>query len=243
MAAQSAIPSATALAAAAATARIQAMDAVATNFGVASSDISQEQEKRRREERERKEKRDREERLAQERLSSRPREPSPVRQQERTAVSESQHNQPQQPGDSSSEARVSSIEPPRVVQPTVTTAAPVPGDIQSQTQAALEQAKQLELQKKLSESGTDGVTLSQQENMVIKGQSARHLVMQKLIGARGGSRESKVLCLKNMVASEDVDEQLQEEIEEECSKYGDVENVIIYQVRLFTHSNPCFKHL
>ena len=40
-----------------------------------------------------------------------------------------------------------------------------------------------------------------------------------------------MLCLKNMVGSEEVDEQLQEEIEEECSKYGDVENVIIYQVR------------
>ena len=43
-------------------------------------------------------------------------------------------------------------------------------------------------------------------------------------------RESRVLCLKNMVGSDEVDEQLQEEIEEECSKYGDVENVIIYQV-------------
>ena len=34
-----------------------------------------------------------------------------------------------------------------------------------------------------------------------------------------------------MVASEEVDEQLQEEIEEECSKYGQVENVLIYQER------------
>ena len=40
-----------------------------------------------------------------------------------------------------------------------------------------------------------------------------------------------MLCLKNMVASEEVDEQLQEEIEEECSKYGEVENVLIYQER------------
>ena len=40
-----------------------------------------------------------------------------------------------------------------------------------------------------------------------------------------------MLCLKNMVASEEVDEQLQEEIEEECSKYGQVENVLIYQER------------
>jgi len=94
----------------------------------------------------------------------------------------------------------------------------------------MEQAQQLELQKKLM-SGSESTTLSQQENMQIKGQSARHLVMQKLMGARGGLRESKILCLKNMVGSQEVDEQLQEEIEEECSKYGDVENVIIYQER------------
>ena len=52
----------------------------------------------------------------------------------------------------------------------------------TQTLAALEQVKQLDLQKKLAESGSESVTLSQQENMQIKGQSARHLVMQKLIG-------------------------------------------------------------
>ena len=64
-----------------------------------------------------------------------------------------------------------------------TETAPGPGYMaQSQTLAALEQAKQVELQKKLAESGSESVTLSQQENMQIKGQSARHLVMQKLIG-------------------------------------------------------------
>ena len=46
-----------------------------------------------------------------------------------------------------------------------------------------------------------------------------------------------MLCLKNMVASEEVDEQLQEEIEEECSKYGDVENVVIYQERQSEEEN------
>ena len=50
------------------------------------------------------------------------------------------------------------------------------------------------------------------------------------MGAHGGLRESKVVCLRNMVGAEEVDEALQEEIEEECSKYGEVDNVIIYQV-------------
>ena len=39
-----------------------------------------------------------------------------------------------------------------------------------------------------------------------------------------------VLYCTLQVGSEEVDEQLQEEIEGECGKYGDVVNVIIYQV-------------
>ena len=64
-------------------------------------------------------------------------------------------------------------------------------------------------------------TLKQQEDMSIRGKSARHMVMQRLMGARG-KLESTVLLLKNMVGAEDVDEDLQAEIEEECNKYGKV---------------------
>ena len=177
---QTAIPSASALAAAAVTAKIQAMDAVATNFRVDSRDMHHEQEKaeterRRRKEEERardreKREKEREERAARSRVSesrdsARPRDPSP---------------RPPQPPPAPVEAA-----PP---QPPPSAPAPPPppghghamGD--TQTLAALEQVKQLDLQKKLEESGSESVTLSQQENMQIKGQSARHLVMQKLIG-------------------------------------------------------------
>lgn len=85
------------------------------------------------------------------------------------------------------------------------------------------QKQQEELQKKLLEE-TEPQTLQQQENMSIKGQSARHLVMQKLMR----KVESRVIILRNMVDPDGIDETLQEEIQGECSKHGVVDRVIIY---------------
>lgn len=106
-------------------------------------------------------------------------------------------------------------EPPQQVAPPVVKASPSNEEFLKQ--------KQEELQKKLLEEG-EPQTLQQQETMSIKGQSARHLVMQRLMRPR----EGKVIILRNMVGPEDVDETLQEEIQDECKKFGEVDQVIIY---------------
>uniref|UniRef100_UPI0037E7F085 poly(U)-binding-splicing factor PUF60a n=1 Tax=Semicossyphus pulcher TaxID=241346 RepID=UPI0037E7F085 len=69
--------------------------------------------------------------------------------------------------------------------------------------------------------------LSQQEHMSISGSSARHMVMRKLLR----KQESTVMVLRNMVGPDDIDDDLEGEVTEECGKFGRVKRVIIYQER------------
>lgn len=75
----------------------------------------------------------------------------------------------------------------------------------------------------------DMQTIEQQENIHIKGHQARHLLMQKLM--RGNedllNQPSRVMQLLNMV--DEVDEDLEDEVSDECSKYGTVNKVVVHQ--------------
>ncbi|XP_041658953.1 poly(U)-binding-splicing factor PUF60a isoform X1 [Cheilinus undulatus] len=69
--------------------------------------------------------------------------------------------------------------------------------------------------------------LSEQEHLSISGSSARHMVMRKLLR----KQESTVMVLRNMVGPDDIDDDLEGEVTEECGKFGSVKRVIIYQER------------
>ncbi|XP_056598728.1 poly(U)-binding-splicing factor PUF60a isoform X3 [Triplophysa dalaica] len=94
--------------------------------------------------------------------------------------------------------------------------------------AAAQEAKKEKEKKEEEESAQDGTgqeMLSEQEHMSISGSSARHMVMQKLLR----KQESTVMVLRNMVGPEDIDDDLEGEVTEECGKFGVVNRVIIYQ--------------
>ncbi|KAL3088141.1 hypothetical protein niasHS_009427 [Heterodera schachtii] len=81
----------------------------------------------------------------------------------------------------------------------------------------------------------DEATLASQEHVQIRGNDARHLLIQKLMR----TNRSSVVVLRNMVTPEGIDEHLEDEIREECSKYGRVTDVVIVQEQE-THSVKIF---
>lgn len=62
----------------------------------------------------------------------------------------------------------------------------------------------------------------------VKGQDERQMMMAKLEASK--QRESTVICCRNMITAEDLDDEFEGEIQEECEEsYGKVNNVIVYQ--------------
>ncbi|XP_065648745.1 poly(U)-binding-splicing factor PUF60 isoform X5 [Hydra vulgaris] len=106
------------------------------------------------------------------------------------------------------------------------TSYPTPGN-QPVPEERLTSRQQRKKQELLDHKHAGEQNLEREEKLEISGKDARYMMMQKL--ARSGS--SPVLVLKNMVTSDEVDEELQTEVTEECSRFGDVVRVVIYQER------------
>ncbi|XP_075256907.1 poly(U)-binding-splicing factor PUF60-like isoform X2 [Convolutriloba macropyga] len=68
-------------------------------------------------------------------------------------------------------------------------------------------------------------SLSAQEEISISGGGARQRLMAKLMR----ESRSRTIVLRNMVTVDEIDEYLEDEITEECNKYGKVSKVLIYQ--------------
>lgn len=77
------------------------------------------------------------------------------------------------------------------------------------------------------------------DNMTIRGGDQRWQMMQRL-ASRGD--DSRVAILRNMVKASDIDDTLEEEVAEECGKFGDVKRVVIsVQKRYEEDEDPIVK--
>lgn len=70
----------------------------------------------------------------------------------------------------------------------------------------------------------DGSSLQEEESMEISGNDARVMMMQKLAQK---DNSLNVMVLRNMVTAEEVDEDLKEEVTEQCVGFGEVKNAVI----------------
>uniref|UniRef100_A0A914ZQ49 RRM domain-containing protein n=3 Tax=Parascaris TaxID=6254 RepID=A0A914ZQ49_PARUN len=90
---------------------------------------------------------------------------------------------------------------------------------------AASRAGELNDQMAAQNANSEDVSLASQEGLEIRGNDARHLLMHKLMR----TNRSTVIVLKNMVTIEECDDELEGEIRDECTKYGQVEEVVIAQ--------------
>lgn len=120
----------------------------------------------------------------------------------------------------------------------------VPTGALAQTQAALAAAAQAAQAAAIAAglAGPDGEVIpeqipeeeieksiqSQEEGSKVSGSTQRHMVMQKLMLRK---LQSRVVVLRNMVGPEEIDEDLEDEVTSECESFGSVERVVIYQER------------
>lgn len=101
----------------------------------------------------------------------------------------------------------------------------------------MKKEKEDEKAKKEVQDGTKPApptSLAEQEGIGIGrvGQT-RNLMMQKLMR----SQQTRVICLRNMVGPDEIDAALEGEVTEECSNYGQVEKVVIYQEKQSADAN------
>ncbi|KAI0984718.1 hypothetical protein GJ496_002629 [Pomphorhynchus laevis] len=75
---------------------------------------------------------------------------------------------------------------------------------------------------------TEDSTIDLQDEPTVKGKEQRRMLMRKLMERQA---ESRVMILRNMVDAQDVDDELEADINEECSKYGKVTKVVISEER------------
>lgn len=199
----SSLPTASAVAAAAATAKIQALDAVATNLGLNAADIMANKVM-----------------MAAASIASNP--SAAVA----SAVAAAAICNSRLGGFGQTAANVPPPGVAHLFQPGYHQQAFGTNPEQSSMDVSSHQQKQDDLKKLMEHQ--EVTTLQQQEHFSIKGKAERSLVMQKLMRRE---TESVVVVLRNMVTPDEVDEDLQDEVQEESSKFGTVERVIIYQER------------
>lgn len=68
------------------------------------------------------------------------------------------------------------------------------------------------------------MSLGSEENLQINA-TQRVALMQKLANSRASAKESQCIVLTNMVGPNEVDDDLQNEVKEECDQFGAVEKV------------------